>query len=97
MKETLITNPHWYATKIGEFSDGKVTELDVKDSMDSYFDRVKATMELMVNINPDLVSEEDIGNVAVMIRDMTDDAKALLDRWWEDQPTDKPDNVSAIG
>ncbi len=84
MKETLITNPHWYVGRIGEFSDGKITDLNIVDSMNNYFARVRATMELMVNFNPDLVSEEDIGNVAVMIRDMTDDAKALFDRWWEE-------------
>lgn len=84
MKETLITNSHWYVNGIGEFSNGKVTHLNVKDSMNNYFDRVKATMELIALINPDLVFEEDIGNVAAMIRDMTDDAKALLDRWWEE-------------
>ncbi len=84
MKETLITNPHWYVNGIGEFSDGKVTDLNIVDSMNNYFDRVRATMELMVAISPDLVSEEDIGSVAAMVRDMTDDAKALLDRWGEE-------------
>ncbi len=46
---------------------------------------------------PDVVSLEDVGKIGCMVRDMTDEAKELVDRWWEDQPTDKPDNVAAIG
>ena len=65
--------------------------------MANYFDRVRATMELMLTINPDVVSLEDVGQIACMVRDMTDEAKELFDRWWEDQPTDKPDSVAAIG
>ena len=31
-----------------------------------------------------------------MVRDMTDEAKALLDQWKKDRDTKDPDNVSAI-
>ena len=55
-------------------------------------------MGLMLEINERTpVSLEDVGQVASMVRDMTDDAKALLDRWWEDRLTKDPDNVSVIG
>jgi len=79
MEKTEL-RPHWY--QLGD--NGELTDLELVDSMNNYFARVRATMELMTTINPDLVSEEDIGNVVVMVRDMTDDAKALLDRWWEE-------------
>jgi len=31
-----------------------------------------------------------------MVRDMTDEAKALLDQWWKERPSEKPANVAAI-
>ncbi len=45
---------------------------------------------------PDVVSLEDVGQIACMVRDMTDEAKELFDRWWKDLHTKKPDNTPAI-
>ncbi len=92
MKGRLITNPGWYARGIGK----ELTDLDVADSMNNYFARVRATMELLSSINEDAVVYEDVENVAVMVRDMTDEAKALLDQWWKERPSEKPANVAAI-
>ncbi len=92
MKGRLITNPGWYARGIGK----ELTDLDVADSMNNYFARVRATMELLSSINEDAVVYEDVENVAVMVRDMTDEAKALLDQWWKERPSEKLANVAAI-
>ncbi len=79
MKGRLITNPGWYARGIGK----ELTDLDVADSMNNYFARVMVTMELLASINEDAVVYEDVENVAAIVRDMTGEAKVLLDRWWE--------------
>ena len=92
MKGRLITNPGWYARGIGK----EITDLDVADSMSNYFARVMATMDLMLSVNEEVVSLEDIGSIAWIVRDMTDEAKTLLDQWWEDKSKKKPDKVTAI-
>ncbi len=92
MKGRLITNPGWYAREIGK----ELTDLDVADSMNNYFARVRATMELLSSINEDAVVYEDVENVTMMVRDMTDEAKALLDQWLKERPSEKPANVAAI-
>ena len=84
MKGRLIANPGWYAREIGK----ELTDLDVADSMNNYFARVRATMELLSSINEDAVVYEDVENVAAMVRDMTDEAKALLDQWWKEKRAD---------
>ncbi len=86
MKGRLITNPGWYARGIGK----EITDLDVADSMNNYFARVMATMELLSSINEDAVVYEDVENVAAIVRDMTDEAKALLDQWWEERRNERP-------
>ena len=40
-------------------------------------------MTLMISIDEDIVPSEGIEGVARIVSDMTDEAKALLDRWWE--------------
>jgi len=82
MKARLITNPGWYARTIEE--GGKITDLDIIDSMNNYCHRVMATMELMLSIDEEVVPSKSVGYVAWMVRDMTDEVKALLDLWWEE-------------
>ncbi len=92
-KQRLITNPGWYARGIGK--DGKITDLNLADSMDNYCRRVRAAMTLMISIDEEVVPSEGIEGVAWIVSDMTDEAKALLDQWWKDKGNEKAD-VAAI-
>ena len=91
MKETEL-RPYWY--QLGD--NDKLTDMNLIDSMNMYLSRVHATLDVLSATDRDQLEEKSLNNVAFMLKGMTDEAKALLDRWWEDRPTKKPVDVAAI-
>ncbi len=91
MKETEL-HPYWY--QLG--GNDKPTDMNLIDSMNMYLSRVHAALDVLSATAPDQLEEKSVNNVAFMLKGMTDEAKALLDRWREGRPTKKPADVAAI-
>ncbi len=79
MKKTEL-RPHWY--QLGD--NGELTDLELVDSMNIYFGRVISALDVLSATDSDQLPEESLNRFALMLEDMTFEAKALLGRWWEE-------------
>ncbi len=91
MKETEL-RPDWY--QLGD--NDKPMDMNFVDSMNMYLSRVHAALDVLAATDTDQLEGKSVNNVAYMLKGMTFEAKTLLDRWREDQPSKKPVNLEAI-
>jgi len=89
MKEPKLY-PQWFTYyEIG----GKVGV----EALETHLDNVEALTYLFGTADlDDAVSVAYYQNLAMSLHNQTIEAKALLDQWWKERPSEKPANVAAI-
>ncbi len=78
-------------------SRSKIDNTDLVDELTLHFDEMISICDLLCYAGEHIEDQRTISHVGYLLKRNAYDAKALLESWWGDQPTDKPDSVAAVG